>query len=195
MNTSLLFKNNPIFETSRLVLRKLEVQDATEYFDILSDPETIRHTRWGLSQEVKDTITYLEYLEQKYQLKQAYHWGVVDKESQKLIGRVAFISFDKENDRTEIGYVISRLYWNKGLITEAAKELIDYGFNELEVNRIEAKCNEDNLGSERVMQKIGMKLEGILREQLKMNGKYHNQKMYSLIKSDCKQIDEDSSFR
>jgi len=184
MNTSNLFENNPMFETNRLLLRKIEIEDAIEYFDILSDPETVRHTRWEVSREINDTIAYLEFLEQKYKLRQAFHWGIVDKESKKLIGRVAFISFDEENDRTEIGYVISRHFWNRGLISEAAQVLIDYGFNELGLNRIEARCNEDNLGSERVMRKIGMKFEGILREQLKMKGKYINQKFYSLIKSD-----------
>lgn len=184
MNTTSLFENIPNLETNRLVLRKLEVSDAEEYFSVLSDPETIKHTRWDLFNTVEDSIAYLIYLEQKYQSRQAFHWGIIEKDSQKLIGRVAFISFDEENDRTEIGYVISKHYWNKGFISEAIQELIKYGFNELGVNRIEARCNEDNIGSERVMQKVGMKFEGILREQLKMKGNYKNQKHYSLIRSD-----------
>jgi ribosomal-protein-alanine N-acetyltransferase len=184
LNTTSLFEKNPILETNRLILRRLEVLDAEDYFSVLSDPETIQHTSWNLFQTVEDSSMYLKVIDEKYQRRQAFHWGIIEKESKMLIGRVAFISFDEVNDRTEIGYVISKLYWNKGLVPEAARELIKYGFNELGANRIEARCNEDNIGSERVMQKAGMKFEGILREQLKMKGKYKNKKIYSILRGD-----------
>jgi ribosomal-protein-alanine N-acetyltransferase len=184
LNTAPLFDKSPVLETDRLILRKLEVSDAEDYFHVIADPETIKHTRWELFHTVEESALYLGYLEEKYLKREAIHWGIIDKESNQLVGRAAFISFDSENERTEIGYVISRRFWNKGLISEAVRELIRYGFNDIGVNRIEARCNEDNLGSERVMQKAGMKFEGILREQLKMKGKYKNQKMYSIIKND-----------
>lgn len=184
LNIDFLFKNNPTLETDRLVLRRLDLTDAEAYFIALSNPETMRHMRWDVFQTVEDAISFLRMIDQKHRERLAFHWGVIDKESQKLIGRVAFINFDEENEKTEIGYVISKHYWNKGLVTEAIRELIRFGFAELGVNRIEARCNEDNLGSERVMQKNGMKFEGLLRAQLKMKREFKNQKLYSIIKSD-----------
>ncbi|MGF7050707.1 ribosomal-protein-alanine N-acetyltransferase [Paenibacillus sp. DS2015] len=184
MNINELFDKKPIFETNRLVIRKLEIQDAEDYFYVLSDLETIKHTRWELFQSIEDSTLYLKNLEQKYQLRQAFHWGIVDKDSNKIIGRIAFVNVDVDNDKTEIGYVVSREYWNKGIVFEAARELIKFGFEELGLNRIEARCNEDNVGSERIMQKIGMEFEGLLREQLKMKGEYKTQKFYSIIRSD-----------
>lgn len=91
---------------------------------------------------------------------------------------------DPQHEKAELGYVISHNYWNQGIITEATRKIVHYGFTELGLNRIEARCNYNNLSSYRVMEKLGMQFEGVLRKQLKIKGQFIDQRMYSILKSD-----------
>ncbi|MFC5700376.1 GNAT family N-acetyltransferase [Cohnella faecalis] len=184
MNISYLFSSQPVLETERLILRRLQPADANEYFHFASDPLIATHTMWSFHETVEDTKAYLDKLENKYEQKTAYHWAIHNKQNRLVVGRTGFIRFDHTHDSTEIGFVVSREYWKQGIMTEATRAIIEYGFEELGVNRIESRCNEDNIGSERVMQKLDMNFEGILREQLKIKGEYVNQKMYAILKRD-----------
>ncbi len=101
-----------------------------------------------------------------------------------MIGRTGLISWDVKHSHAEIGFAIASKYWSKGIITEATREVIRYGFEKMGLHRIEGRCNYNNAGSARAMQKLGMKLEGVLRGQLKIKGVFTDQKMYSILKSD-----------
>lgn len=92
---------------------------------------------------------------------------------------------NEQHHRAEMGYALSRNYWNQGLITEAVRTILAFGFNELNLNRIEARCISENIGSERVMQKVGMHYEGLIREQMFVKGRYVNVKLYSALKVTC----------
>lgn len=184
MNVELLFAETPVFETERLILRQLDLSDADAYFEFASDPVVSLHTLWDRHETIVDTESYLQSVVDNHKARKAFRWGIIYKPDQKLIGRTGFISWDLRHSHAEIGFAIGSEYWNKGIITEATEEIIRYGFERLGLNRIEGRCNYNNTGSARVMEKLGMKLEGILREQLKIKGTFMNQKMYSILKSD-----------
>lgn len=184
MQIELLFSETPVFETERLILRKLDLCDAEDYFEFASDPVVSLHTLWDKHETLDETRSYLQEVMAKYESKQAFRWGIIHKPTNKLMGRTGFISWDLQHSRAEIGFAIASEYWNRGMITEATGEIIRYGFERLELNRIEGRCNFNNTGSARVMEKLGMKFEGILREQLKIKGTFTDQKMYSILKSD-----------
>lgn len=80
-----------------------------------------------------------------------------------------------------MGYVISQDYWNKGIATEAANEVIKFGFNEMDLVRIQARCVVENIGSARVMEKAGMSFERIIRKGILMKGKHRDLKIYSIL--------------
>ncbi|WP_410769385.1 GNAT family N-acetyltransferase [Fontibacillus sp. BL9] len=182
MNTDLLFSAKPVFETSRLLLRKLERSDAEDFFDFASDPLLTEHVRWDYHDSIDDTKAFLDSLNYHFETRHSFNWAIVDKAANKVIGRICLFGFDEDHDRAEIGYAVSRACWNKGIATEASKALIKYGFMELGLNRIEARCNEANIGSEKVMQNLGMTFEGLIREQLKIRNEYKNQKLYSILR-------------
>lgn len=184
MGIERLFEVKPVFETDRLVLRKLTSDDAPEYFEIASDPIVTAQTTWERHRELKDTLDFLQRKEGQFLKREEYHWGIVQKSSGKLIGRTGLIRIDPEHEKAELGYVFSRHNWNQGIVTEASFQIMTYGFRELGMNRIEARCNADNVGSYRVMEKLGMKYEGLLRKQLKIKGVFLDQRMYSLIRDE-----------
>jgi ribosomal-protein-alanine N-acetyltransferase len=111
-------------------------------------------------------------------------WGIVYKENNKVIGTGGYHLWVKEHGKAEIGYAISARYWNKGVMTEALKEIIKFGFEKMNLNRAEARVYVENTASERVMQKCGMKYEGILRESWFVKGIFQDIKMYSVLKSE-----------
>lgn len=90
----------------------------------------------------------------------------------------------EENNCAEIGYVISKDFWNKGIMTEALKSLIKFCFEELHLNRLESHCEEENTGSWHVMEKCGLKYEGTLREKVFVKERYRSMKMYSILRSE-----------
>ena len=84
----------------------------------------------------------------------------------------------------EIGYVISKEYWGKGMTTEAVKEVVKFGFDQMDLVRIQAQCFTENQASARVLEKAGMVCEGILRKAMYIKGKHRDLKMYSILRED-----------
>jgi len=184
MQVEILFNEMPVFETERLLLRKLSLDDIQEYYEFASDPIVSANTLWDRHESLEDTINDMAYVLKNFELRRAYRWGIVYKPLNKLIGRTGLISWDIRHQRAEIGFALSSQYWNKGIMTEATREIIRYSFEQLDVNRIEGRCNYNNIGSARVLENIGMKFEGVLRQQLKIKGDFIDQKMYAVLKSE-----------
>ncbi len=184
MKVETLFNELPVFETERLLLRKISLDDIQEYYEFASDPIVSANTLWDRHETLEDTINEMDYVMKKFELRRAYRWGIVYKPLNKLIGRTGLISWDVRHQRAEIGFALSSEYWSKGIMTEATKEIITYSFDKLDVNRIEGRCNYNNIGSAHVLENIGMKFEGILRQQLKIKGEFIDQKMYAVLKGD-----------
>ncbi|WP_328805602.1 GNAT family protein [Paenibacillus apii] len=100
------------------------------------------------------------------------------------MGSCSFVSWDDNNRRAELGYVLSNQYWNQGIMTEVIRRIIEFGFKDLDLIRIEARCLPSNLGSLKVMEKIGMKYEGVLRRHIWAKNDFQDLKMYSIIRDD-----------
>ena len=98
-----------------------------------------------------------------------------------MIGTCGFTRFDLRNNSAEIGYVLNPAYHDRGLATEAAHEVIKFGFEELGLHRIEARHIAGNDASHRVMQKLGMTPEGCLRESYYINGTYRTVTVCSIL--------------
>ncbi|RPI14598.1 MAG: N-acetyltransferase [Ignavibacteriae bacterium] len=179
-----LFKNLPILETERIRLRPLSIRDASQVFEYACEPEVARFVTWEHHRSLSDSMHFLRLITQQYKNNIPSPWGIVYKEENKLIGTGGYHLWQKEHARAEFGYAISANYWNKGLMTEVLKEMIRFGFNVMELNRIEAKCYPENIASEKVMLKCGLKFEGISRECVFIKGKFRDLKQFSILKSE-----------
>ncbi|GJM70102.1 hypothetical protein HMSSN036_23180 [Paenibacillus macerans] len=98
--------------------------------------------------------------------------------------------------RAEIGYVLSKQYWNKGIMTEVVRRIIEFSFKELELVRVEAKCHPKNVGSAKVMEKSEMKFEGVLRRYLWAKEELQDVKLYSIIRDEFEsKLEDDPGIR
>lgn len=179
-----VFHRLPIRETARLYLRPVNYNDATAIYEYACDPEMARYTLWSKHLSLEDSNFFVEQILALYAAGKAAPWAVILKESKKMIGTTGFVHWHPSHGRAEIGYAIGRKWWGNGYASEAARSVLAFGFTQLNCNRIEAMCNVANTASARVMEKIGMRYEGILRKYLLAQGNYHDVKIYSILRSE-----------
>ncbi|WP_066393301.1 GNAT family N-acetyltransferase [Neobacillus mesonae] len=184
MEIEKIYGNLPTLETERLILRKLTLADVDDMFAYCSNAEVSKYVTWDTHRMTSDTKHFVNYVLQQYKNKKIAPWGIEFKETGKLIGTIDFVWWRPEHSSAEIGYVISQDFWGQGITTEAAKEIIKFGFENMELIRIQARCFTENIGSQRVMEKAGMSLEGINRKAMFIKGKHRDLKMYSILKEE-----------
>ena len=178
------FNDFPTFETDRLILRRMLVRDKDDMYEYSANPEVTKYLLWSEHPSSDYTARYLKYMQQKYRRGEVYDWAVVNKSDNKMIGTCGFVRFDMENNAAEVGYVISDKYWGCGYAAEAVRRILRFGFDELALQRIFARHIVGNERSGRVMEKCGMKYEGILRGSMYIKEKYRDIALYAILRSD-----------
>jgi len=100
------------------------------------------------------------------------------------VGACGFVGWSPEHARAEMGYVLNRRYWGRGLVLEAVRAMISFGFERMDLNRVEARCVAENTASARVMEKAGMAYEGTLRQREFLKGVYRDMKLYAILRGE-----------
>ena len=173
-------------ETDRLILRRYVNEDAAAmYKNWSSDKEVTKYLTWPThsSQEISQWV--IDDWVNKYADESYYHWAIVLKDNcNEPIGDVAVVDIKENISMVHIGYCIGRTWWNKGITSEALKTVMDFFFDVVDVNRIEARHDPRNPNSGKVMQKCGMKYEGTLRSSDWNNQGICDASYYALLKSE-----------
>lgn len=173
-------------ETDRLLLRKFALKDAEPMFNNWAkDPENVKYLGWSAHKNIDETYKVLNEWLDNYIKNNYFKWCITLKEKDEAIGDISIILLLEKEACGEIGYVLSKKYWNNGIMTEALTAVISFLFEKANFHRIQARHEAPNVASGRVMLKSGMQFEGILRESTKTNkGIWCDTPMYSIIKSD-----------
>ncbi|MBQ7845402.1 MAG: GNAT family N-acetyltransferase [Clostridia bacterium] len=179
-----VFSRLPVLNTPRLTLRPMTMRDAQDIYDYSCDKEVARHVLWDAHRSLADSRAYLRYIIRQYREGMPSSYGIVLKETGRLIGTIGFMWMNTENSTVEVGYSLAREHWNKGLMTEALRALIDMAFTHLPLHRIEAQHDSTYPSSGRVMQKCGMQKEGTLRGRIYNKGKFVDVDLYAILKED-----------
>jgi [ribosomal protein S5]-alanine N-acetyltransferase len=169
-------------ETGRLILRDFVKDDWQRVLEYQSDPLYLRYYEWTerTPEAVQEFVGwFLHHQQQKPRIK--YQLAVVLKSNNRLIGNCG-IRMDQPNAlQADIGYELDPKYWNHGYATEAAHGIVDFGFNTFGLHRVWSWCVADNLGSAHVLEKLGMRLEGRLRENEYYKGRRWDTLMYGIL--------------
>ena len=175
----------PEFESERLKYVELTEQHADDLFEIYADPEAMKYWDSFPHKEIHETIGVIKMLSERTKNGTGMSWGIVLKNNQgkKIIGAIHYNRYSK-NGLGIIGYSLNRHYWNKGIITETIAEITKFGFQTLEIHRIEAHVEPDNRASEKVLLKNGFVKEGVLREREFYKGQHQTMVVYGKLKSD-----------
>lgn len=174
----------PRIETRRLLLRPMERGDADDMFDYARRQDTSRYLLWSPHPSIGYTRSYLAMIGRFYRKGQFFDWAIVEKASGRMIGTCGFTRLAEAHQMGEIGYVLNPDYHKKGYATEAVSAVIDYGFEVLELHRIEGRYMVENTPSRRVMERCGMLFEGIQRGAMLVKGSYRDIGICALLKED-----------
>lgn len=173
-------------ETERLILRRFEHNDAEKVYNSwATDKECSKQLSWEVHKNINVTENVIKKWISEYE-NGSYHWVVELKENSDLIGAISAVNISEEHNNVEIGYCYASIYWNKGYATEALRKVIEFFLLECNVHLVEAYHVATNPASGRVMEKAGMKRDGILRDRRinKITGKYDTLVCYSITKDE-----------
>ena len=176
-------KEQPTLITERLILRPHSLQDTKDLQRLISDRE-IASTSTNIPHPytLEDAVEFLSKRQENYEKTGSPQFAITHKDGY-FIGGIG-LRINKENEIGELGYWIGKPYWGQGYCTEAAHAVVRYGFETLGLNRIHARYMTRNPASGRVMQKIGMKHEGHLRQDIKKWGKFDDAEIYGILRSE-----------
>ena len=179
-------KGTVTIETDRLILRRFAMEDAEAMFRRwASDDEVTKHLTWPTHTSVEISKMVLTDWTSHYPEPDFYNWAIVLKENgPEPIGNISVVGINKEVDAATMGYCMSRAHWGKGVMTEALTAVIDFFFDEVGFNRIDADHAVDNPASGRVMEKSGMRYEGTHRQAVRTNCGIVDIKKWAILKSD-----------
>lgn len=179
-----LFSVFPILESKRLILRQLTPEDAPDFFACQSDPEVFRYSGRSEEPSLEAATHTLNILFKRHQERTMLSWAIVLKENQHLIGRFQIEEWSDENHRAAVGYLLGKQYWGKGYATEALSAMIAYLYEQTTVNRIDTFTWSENIASARVMEKAGMRFEGLARQKRFAKGAFRDLKIYAILRED-----------
>ena len=158
-------------QTARLILRPWKESDAEEAFaNWMNDPDVTKYLTWTPHGDISVTRALLKVREEECKRPDCYHWAVVLKDGNILIGDIEAGIVDEYQETGGIGYCIGKAWWGKGFMTEALTEVLRYCFEEVGFYRINGIHAAENVGSSRVMEKCGLKYEGTRRKAFRLLG-------------------------
>lgn len=175
----------PRLEASRLVLRPFSLSDAKSVQKLAGD-KRIAATTAAVPHPYLDGMAE-EWISQHagwFDERRDATFAIELRTSAELIGCISLMGISKTHAKAEMGYWIGVDYWNQGFATEAAKQIIKFGFTELELNRIVARHMASNPQSGKVMIKAGMKKEAYLRQDFFRDGAFYDMVVFGILKSD-----------
>lgn len=178
-----------VFQTERLILRDFEEADWKPVHSYASNPEVVRYVDWGPNtfEETRNFIRRAIATQNEHP-RRNYNFAMILRAKNRLIGACGIFVSNLDNREAWIGYVLNRHFWGQGYATEAAKALLTFGFEKLNLHRIFATCDPANIASAHVLEKIGMQHEGRLREHKRVRGKWRDSLLYAILDYEWKHL-------
>ena len=174
-------------ETDRLLLRKFNLDDANNMFiNWASDDEVTKYLTWPAHKSIEESEKIIGMWIKDYDSQNFYQWCIELKQSGEAIGSISVVNIKEDICSVEVGYCIGQKYWGQGITSEAFCALIPFFFEEVQVNRIEARHDINNPKSGRVMEKCGLIKEGVQKQGLKSNSGISDSVIYGLVRDDWK---------
>lgn len=177
---------NIILSGGRIFLRQIELDDCTtSYVNWLNDLEVTQYleTKWATN----NLETIQNFVDSQRSNEHSVLFAIISKEYDTHIGNIKIGPVNKHYKHADISYFIgNKTYWNKGIATDAIRLICKFGFQELGLNKIEAGAYESAIASWKALEKNGFKREGVLREHVRLDGKYISVFRYGLLKNEWK---------
>lgn len=175
-------------KTDQLILRLIDWKDVAVIHRLHSIPETDEFNTLGIPENIQQTHEVITpWIEANNEAEiRNYTFAIQHMQRQEFIGLFGLRLGPKKYNRAEVWYKLHIDYWNKGYATESLKAVLNYGFDVLKLHRIEAGCAVDNIGSAKVMEKVGMTKEGRKRKTLPLQSGWSDSFEYAILETDVR---------
>ena len=174
----------PTLYTDRLILRRITLEDAQNFFEIRSNKELMSALDKEPFKNLEELLSFFEQIEAGINSNKSIAWAVCLKGDNRMIGHVGYHKIDFVNHRAEIGYALLPKFQNKGLCSEALKAILDVAFNQFNFHSLEADVNPANNPSIKLITKMGFVKEAHFRENYFFKNAFLDSAIYSLLKKD-----------
>lgn len=171
----------PTLDAPRVRLRWLTAEDVDCVFAIFSDPKMMRYWSTPAMTERAEAEELVEGIHEQFGSKSGFQWGVERKSDGQLLGTCTLFHVDARNMRAELGYCLASDYWNQGYMREALTALLKFSFETLKLRRLEADVDPRNESSLRILDKLGFRREGLLRERWNVDGEIQDSTFLGLL--------------
>jgi len=179
-----VFDEPAVLRTERLVLRQVTESDGPGLFDIFGDDQVTAHYAWDTFTSIEQGHALAEQTARAYRERDALRWGLVPHGSEQIIGTCGYTRWNAESRFAILGYDLARQYWHRGLATEAVTAVLRFGFEQMELNRVEALVMAGNVASITLLSRIGFTHEGELRRRALHRGEFRDVWMFGLLCSE-----------
>jgi len=177
-----IFTEFPEYETERLILRQIVPADAPSILAIFADEAVTKYYDLYTFTRLDEAVELIEFFSESYRAERQIRWGIVRKEDNQLIGTCGFVGL--HTHRGEIGYDLARAYWRQGYMTEALEVLLEVGYDEMQLHRIEALVMPENIASAGLLRKRGFTDEGLLRDYDFFKDAYQDLRSFALLEGE-----------
>ncbi|BAZ38733.1 hypothetical protein NIES4101_46750 [Calothrix sp. NIES-4101] len=174
----------PQLETKNLILREITVSDTEAIFNFFSDRDVLKYYDAEPFTNIDRVRRLIHNWDERFLNRKGIRWGIAKKDDNVIIGTCGYRFWGKPFFCAEIGYELTKAYWQQGIMSEALKTILKFAFECTELNRIEATVMLENIPSMKLLEKLGFIQEGILREYGFWKGEFHNLHIFSLLKRD-----------
>lgn len=178
----------PHLPAERLDLVWLTDEDIPAIYEIFSDPEVMKYWSSSPMESTDDARKYLDEIRQLFAARSLFQWGIRSTESGDVVGTCTIHKLDIANRRAELGIILGRAAWGKGLATEALETLIRFAFDKLDLHRLEADIDPKNERSLRLFEKQAFQREGLLRERWHLFGEVQDTVLLGLLRREWQGI-------
>jgi RimJ/RimL family protein N-acetyltransferase len=172
----------PTLTSARLVLRPLDAPDVPALFEIFGDPKAMRFWSAPPLPDMAAAHALLADIRRYFAARTLFQWGIELRATGAIIGTCTIFHIDHNHRRGEIGCAIARAHWEHGYASDALTTLIRFAFEQLDLHRLEADPDPQNIASLRLIERQGFKREGYLRERYFLNGEPQDALYYGLLR-------------
>lgn len=176
------FSEFPILQTERLCLRALVEEDAEAIMLIRGDYEVTRYNIGDAYKDIAQAHQLITNIGRMFDNQSSLYWGITLSPVDKVIGMIGYNYWNRMDHRASVGFDLARAYWGRGIMPEALRVVLHFGFDQMGLNRVEADASVYNSQSQRTLQKVGFRQEGHLHEQYHEAESYHDLLLFALLK-------------
>lgn len=174
----------PVLETERLRIRPVTMADTDDLFAVFSSPRVMRYWSSPAMRERAEAVAYIQSIFDFFTERSLFQWGIALRADDRLIGTCTLFALDATHRRCEIGYALHDAHWRRGIMSEVLTRLFDFAFDELRIHRIEADVDPRNDASMGLLERLGFRREGYLRERWFVNDEIQDAAFLGLLAPD-----------